>query len=585
MDIQKEQLGKKLSNDFMNQLSNIIDGNNVTLNEIKMINYEIDNFEVLLNIVWKFMLEYNDTKSAGGSYIGTRCNTINDLEYITNELEYKVKTDKNLRTGFITNFTELGREGILNATKKNLIKKFGKFSVKDTCHNCNGKCKVKCNSCGGHGTHRCSNCHGSGRVTKFRYDNYNKRQESYSAYCDNCNGRGNKNCSSCSGTREVSCLTCNGYGYFMIIRELNAITKPNYFVYSNSKLMNEELEKYLNKRKIEFLNETIYFEFYKHKSDYEDDEQFIYLGKSTILKQYFSVKIEEYTCYTFSNPPHAFIKPPIFDDLFVNEVELIKKEKKKAISKKKALELFNSYSKFPVLDKAIKDISINRKKDNENTSEYVIKSCQGYITQNCALVFSNYINKFMDKVSPSYSPFIWFFGLFFLSIIGVVYFEYLFEEQGTKVILESIITFIGVSFILMLIFYPLDLLLTWLKRRKIPSEYRQKLRYKEPLKLFSQGSFIILSVVLAYGILSNKNYLPKTNGMPQYILLKNLNDGCENFENNGLDICQKIGLNKVIIHFPLLNKIPIKYDELKYINKLRNTNIRDSFYLYNRNYK
>lgn len=583
MDSQKKELDKKLSIDLMNQLSNILDGNNVTLDEIKTINYETDYFVVELNIVWEFMIEYSETKIAGGSYIGEKCNTVDDIEDITEELEKKVKYNKNLRTKFINDFRGLGREAILKSNKKYPIKEFGDFSAKETCSNCNGKCKVTCNSCGGQGKHRCTNCYGSGRVTKFRYDNYNKRQESYSAYCDSCNGRGHKNCSSCSGNGKITCPTCSGYGYFMITREIDAITKPFYFVYSDSNLINEELEKFLNKRKIEFLNETIYFEFYKHKSDYEDEEQFVYLGNSVIIKEDFSVKEKEYTCYAFSNPPHVFIKPAIFDDLLENEIKLI--DEKKAISKKKALELFNNYSKLPVLDKAIKNISTNRKKDKEDTSNYVIKSCQGYITKNSATIIANHINKFMDKISPSYTPLIWILGLFLVFIIGIVFFEYSLEEKGTKIIFESISTFIFICLILALILYPIDLLLTLFKRRKIPSEYRQKLRYKEPLKLFTQGSFVILLFIFGYGLLSNENYLPRSNGVPQYILLKNLNDGCEIFENNGFDICEKTGLNRVIVDLPILKKTPIKYTELKYVNKLRNQIIRDSFYLYNRNLK
>lgn len=581
--MEEKQIGKKLSIDLIKQVSNILDGNNVTLDDIKIINYKTDYFEVELNIIWKFTIEYTENKSAGGTYIGIMCNSIEELEDITKELKYKVESDKNLRTEFIENFKELKRDAILKANKKYQIKEFGNFSAKKTCSNCNGKCKVKCNSCGGYGTHRCINCYGSGKVTKFRYDNYNKRQESYSAYCDSCNGRGHKNCSSCSGNGKISCPTCRGYGYFMITREIKAVTKPFYIVYSDSKFMNEELEKFLNKRKIEFLNETIYFEFYKHKSDYEDEEQFVYLGNSVIIKEDFNVKDKEYTCYAFSNPPHAFIKPSVFDDLLGNEIKLF--DEKKAINRKKALELFNIYSKLPVLDKAIKNISVNRKKDKEDTSNYVIESCQGYITKNSATIIANNINKFMDKISPTYTSSIWILGLFLLFIISIVFLQYSLEEKGTKAIDDSIIVFLILNLILMLTIYPLDLFLTWIKRKKIPSEYRQKLRYKEPIKLFNQGSFIILLFILTYGILSNKNYLPKTNGMPQYVFLKFLNDGCEISENNGFDICDKTGLNRVIIDLPILEKTPIKYTELKYINKLRNEMTKDSFYLFNRNLK
>jgi hypothetical protein len=77
----------------------------------------------------------------------------------------------------------------------------------------------------------------------------------------------------------------------------------------------------------------------------------------------------------------------------------------------------------------------------------------------------------MDKVSPSYSSLIWAIGLFLLSIINIVFFEYTFEKKRTSVIFEPL--FIIIIMIVALIIYPINLLIVYFKRRRIPLEYRQ----------------------------------------------------------------------------------------------------------------
>jgi len=583
----EKEYDKELSKNLIQYLSNIIDGNNATINDVKSIDYEVENITAELNIIWVFFGEYAESSKAGGSYIGESCNSIYELKNITNKLIEKAKFDKNLRIPFINTFKELERDGISKANKNYIIKDFGKFSTKETCHTCNGKCKITCNSCRGNGKHRCNYCSGTGS-TQTTYRNHMGKLIYTTTSCYYCSGRGNKACYSCSGSGKVRCDNCNGHGYFIITHDIVAKAKPEFIIKTDSKFANNDLEQFLKKKNLLFLNDTIDFKYINKNMNRNDDKEiFTYIGNSVIIKQNFSVHSKEYTCYAFSNPPISFIKPTIFNDLFINEIKFINnlESQKKYISTKEALNFFDSYSKLPALNEAMKEIANVRKKTKEDTTNLIIKATHGFISNNIASILSNHINKFMDKISPTYSPLIWVIGLLFSFIVTIVFFEYSVEEQGTKIIFDSIIKFVIMSFILIVIIYPLDLLLTLLKRMKIPTEYRQKLRYKEPLKLFTLGSFIILSLVLSYGILSNKNYVPKSNGMPQYIALKILNDGCEIFKDNNLDICEKIDFNKVITYFPVIHRIPIHSDEIKYINKLRREYTMDIFYLQNNKFK
>jgi len=547
--LQDEQFNQELSKDLMQKLINIIDGNHTTTEEIQSINYQVQPMKAQLEITWKFSGDHDDDKSVpGGSYIGIRCDSISDLKNITSQLYNQAAFDKKLRASFVQNFKELGRDGIPKANNTNIIYDFGKFSVKDTCHTCHGKGNVRCSSCGGSGKQSCSHCGGSGNVIEYRYNAREQRQESYSAYCPSCSGSGSKSCSSCSGNGYERCTKCDGYGYFMITRNIVAQAEPSYDVETESLLANEVLQRYLDRQSIHFLHQSIYFEPYVQEAREADEETFIYNGKSVVLQQVFSVKSKEYTCYALSNPPHPFVRPTIFDDLFADELEFLNSAigQKKHISKKKALEFFDTYSGQPVLDRAIKEVANVREKNNEDTTHLVFNACQGFISESAASTLSNHINKFMDKVSPSYSPLVWFIGEAVFLAISIIFFEYFFEVSGTNSILAPIISFLFVTLSIAGIVFPINLLVTWSKRRRIPIEYRQKLRHIEPFKFYMKIAFLIFVLSAGYGICAYQGYVPKTQGIPQQMLISNINNGCKLLKEQGYDVCQTSGLNKVI---------------------------------------
>lgn len=538
----------ELSKELINQLSNIIDGNHVNKDDLKPLNSEIYDVEALLLISWTFSSDYQESRIAGGSIIGEACSSIYELERVTDKLDDIAKFDRELRSEFIDVLKECGREGILKSNQQYLIKDFGHFSVEETCSSCNGNGKIRCTSCGGNGRQRCNYCSGSGRISQSRYNTNTRMYENYSTYCSSCGGSGNKRCSSCSGSGKVRCNSCHGHGYFVLTRHIQANTKPVFLVRTYTSIVNEELQEYLNNQTLSFIYNSIYFELSRLDSNARDNEIFIYKGDTIVLKQSFSIKSIEYICYALSNPPHPFIKPYIFDDLFFEELEYLdsKKGKNKYISKKRALAFFNDYSKLSVLDNAIKKISEVRKNSNENTSELVNDACQGYISEEAALKLSNHINKFMDKVSPAYSPFIWTFAVLVLSVIGFVFFEYHFEQNGTKNILEPLIFFTLITIILAIISYPLSLIITLFKRRHIPIEYRQKLRHKEIFKLYSKLAFGIFLLSLGYGILSNQKYLPKTNGIHQEFVIENVKISYKFLEEKGKELYYKFGIDNLL---------------------------------------
>jgi hypothetical protein len=49
--------------------------------------------------------------------------------------------------------------------------------------------------------------------------------------------------------------------------------------------------------------------------------------------------------------------------------------------------------------------------------------------------------------------------------------------------------------------------------------------------------------------------LPKTNGVPQYILFDSVNKGCIFFQEKDLDICQKIDLYEMISKLQIIQQM------------------------------
>ncbi len=289
-NIENENFRQDLSKDLIRQLSNIIDGNHVSRNDLKPIQFESDIFTAQFYIEWIFFSEYKDSRVAGGSYRGKRCNSISELENVTYQLDQRAKFDKELRTPFIQSLKKHGRTGILKSDQKYAINNFGEFSAQEVCQTCDGSCKTRCRSCGGNGKQRCSYCSGSGSVTQSRYNSNTRIYENYSSYCSNCGGSGNRNCSGCSGSGKVRCSNCQGHGYFIITRDIIAKAKPIYLLRTKSSLVNQELQDYLDNQSLNFIYRSIYFELHAQEASGDDKETFVYQGESVVSKQDFSVK-------------------------------------------------------------------------------------------------------------------------------------------------------------------------------------------------------------------------------------------------------------------------------------------------------
>ena len=231
-------------------------------------------------------------------------------------------------------------------------------------------------SCQGSGRNRCSECSGSGQRAEQvpQYDNYNQYQGMRTVYksCPYCSGYGFRTCGSCSGSGRRKCNECSGYGFFTRVREIQALAVPSYEVAADTRFAPQALSDLLARSGAEFCGEKIPFDLNGEQAG-EKTHGMSYVGISTAVMLPFGLKGKTYICHAFSNPPHPYVRPTVFDDLFADELAFLKTNLsgKRKLGKKDAAAFFSRYAGQPVLDDAMRKIADCRTAQDEDTGHAV----------------------------------------------------------------------------------------------------------------------------------------------------------------------------------------------------------------------
>ena len=561
-----------LADNLLLQIQNLANGNQATKDNVKKISSEIFPSNTALFVFWKFYGSYEDTTVKGNANAPIH---FGSDEYAfkkhTNELINLAKFDKDTRAEFITNLKKLDGDGIQFADNTQNLGSFKEFAYSYNCSNCGGSGKHRCGNCGGSGRNRCYECGGSGNVTATRsvYRNGEYVSETYYTNCYSCGGSGYKGCYSCGGSGRVTCDTCSGYGKFTDIRTVSIKAKPNVGVKTSSNKYSLEFDRFAETAKCSFLSEKIKFELSDFKNHDDDCELFIYNGDNVFTELNYQIFDKKYLGVGFSNPPFAFIKSKFFDDLFADEIKYLEKIGSDGkITTKEAYSFFNKYAGQPALDKSIKMIASIRKDKDEELSYAVTQSCDGYISNESAFHLSSMIKGILDKICPVYSWFIWFLGTLIFTIFSFIVAEQNFEHNFNSpfsAIFNIIVIFFIIAMIFGAILYIISSLVTLLKRRKIPKEYRQKMRNKEPFRK-----------MIIYGVIS-----AILGGLFGFFATKNLNLRLENMVNKFIsnsNVCDKLNSLNIKIkschnlspnnnYLQQYNKQISKTEKIKFIQK------------------
>lgn len=497
-----------LADNFVLQIQNLVDGNQVSRDDVEKIYSEVIDVNFDINVLWNFYGKTYENRTAGGSAVAEHFDYNQDrFEQHTQYLLEISQYDQNQRQDFISHIIEQQKQSLVLADSDQKIHDFPEFSYYETCSECSGKGKVRCSGCGGSGVNSCCACGGGGTqiATRTVYEYYNgqpqPRTQTYSKSCSGCGGSGRHTCGSCGGSGQITCKTCQGHGYFTTIRRVSLYAHPKYEIEFNTPAFEEEVSEFMKSlSKVgSFIVEKTDCELLGHKSSSQEYEIFSYHSATFLCSLEYKVLDKQYFGLAISNPPLPFIKANIFDDLFADEIAELKKIGYDGkITHKEAFGFFTKYLWQPVLERSLKDIAHYREAKNDNFTNVIMTHCDGYISSNSASYFSNMINNMLDKISPAYSIVTWLIGGIIFALITFFFAELIFESTIKYTPIFStimlLIIFVVSCFVVGITLSLLSSIVVFIKRRKIPKEYRQSMRNKEAY--YTMLKFSVLSLIL-----------------------------------------------------------------------------------------
>lgn len=518
----------QLSNDLLKYVQNVIDGNQVRGDELKLIDSQVEKFNLKIEVSWKFYAKWNDRRVAGGNksnnHFGYNEKGFDQHHSINLNT---AKSDKSIRYNFIQNIKNQQIQSLLNSSQKCTVQDLGTHSFIYDCGTCNGRGNVTCYLCRGSLNIQCDRCYGSGsiqeRYTIHDYKTNTVIPSTRWVSCGRCFGRGNITCTRCNGTGSESCSNCSGYGYFTFYRSTVAVAEPNATYTVNSNLYQEEILDFLLNQNYNFCLKKITFTAFESSSPYANVEKFIYYGNSWVTEITTDLRNTVYKTVAISNPPHPFLFPPIFDQLFKEEIAELQKIGTFAGKQQTqmAIKFFDHFKGQPVLDQSLKNIAKIRTSSDGDYSEAVRQACNYFISREASQDFSKAINVILDKVSPPYHNLTWLIWHFFTAIMAFFLVEFAVEHARIhgfwEMLLYGLYCIVGFYIfycISSLFIIVISSLINAYKRRNVPNVYRQKMRHKE---VFWESTLLgILAVFIggAYGLLALNNYAPKMNYQP-----------------------------------------------------------------------
>ena len=473
---------------FLKGLRNLVSGNQAKPEDLVEISHEIFDFEATATVTWEFYGKREESKIAGGQkeqiHFG---GDTRGYENHARECLLQARDSADLHEILLAELRQDAKEAVAKSGGTVRYYDFKPFSMSERCGNCGGdgqtRCgecggrgKKTCSSCGGRGRQSCSTCGGSGGVNRphtqynsdgstyvtYRYESCSSCGGSGSSTCYGCSGSGAVRCGGCGGSGYVQCAQCSGHGYFTTIANIGAYAKPSVNLRIKSRAYADELLDFLCARSCKFLSQTIPF-YQDEESGGEDSHLFSYVGSSAITRLNFILLGKEYEAVGFSNPPYAFIRPPFFDDLFADEISMLEKiDADGKITRREACIILKRESWQPA------------RGARNDAANAVIEACDGYVSRGAASKLGETMKKCLNKISPVYSPAVWFgLGSLFWLLALVFTAGFLGENLADRYIIAPIYTLIFLAVCAgtaWCVLAPLSALVTIFRRSSVPKE-------------------------------------------------------------------------------------------------------------------
>jgi len=546
--LQAGSVGAKIADLLHSNIANLIDGNHVRRDEVLSSGGRSCPCQLAYEVDWSFVPYTSNQQIAGDGAVSTHFGY--DERGYNAETARRCemgRTHKPIRHDFMSRVLAKGSDALQEVGQSVQIWNFGQHSVYAQCVNCRGKGRWQCGNCQGEGRCKCTSCadyqfprgrkmcpscSGRGTINTTRWidgqpvgcqDTCSSCGGLRHVPCFQCGGSGYVSCSGCNGSGVIVCNSCNGHGLFTYITSVTVQAEPTVRVTVRSELSQGALLDYLVKLPVSSAVWYLDFTQSGHQDAADDVWRVDYEVHTTVVELDIKLRGKTYTAAAVGDKALTFIKPPIFDDVFIEEITDLKKiwsGKKQSFSIYHARKFFYTYAGQPVLDAAMKSVASLKGKDRETPGLEVINACKGYISNGSAETLGKCISMLLDKVSPSNSIWAWVGVMTMPFLILFLGAQAWFEDKAPAGYVD-----IGVAWIILTVVAPslttlispiaamISAIVSFIRRRAIPPEYRQHGRNWQPFKRFVKVSIAVAWLGGGLGLLTHHGILPRWNNL------------------------------------------------------------------------
>ena len=522
--------GARIVDRLHHGIASLIDGNHVRGAEVLNAGGRSCPCHLVYQVDWKFVPSTSQSRVVGNGAVSTHFGyQRRDYDAETAHRCEVGRTHLPIRQGFMSKVLGTGGAALAEAGRPAAIWDFGQHSVHAQCGSCSGQGEVGCGACHRSGRVSCFHCHGIGSTQQTRWvpashGQGHGRHEVYQQTCYHCGASGRVRCGRCNGSGNLRCDPCAGHGFFTDIMSVTVQAQPHVRVTVTSALSQDPLCHYLLKLPVARVVHYLDFQQIGHQDVAADTWRVAYECHSTVVQLDLRLRAKTYMAAAVGDKALAFIRPPVFDDVFAEEITDLQKigsAGKKAFNNRRARQFFDTYAGQPALDAAMKSVAKLKGPERANPGAKVSDACDGYISGTAADLFGRGMISLLDKVSPPNSLWSW-------AGVMAVPFLVLFLGAQNWLELNAPSTWSGVALVWGLVALvavlvtalaspvaaTISAVVSAIRRRAVPPAYRQHGRNWQPFKRFAWASVAISSLGAGLGLLSHHDVVPKWNNLP-----------------------------------------------------------------------
>lgn len=523
-----ELVGAALGHQLHDQIGALIDGNHVDRSELTVAQRRCCEAHIVYDVDWTFESRVETFRRHGNAAVSQHFGY--DQAAYQSETAHRCevgRTHQPLREPFMAEIAAGGGAGLARADQAAKVWDFGQHSVHERCSSCSGNGEVSCSGCYGSGRTSCYHCHGAGSTTQTRWisrPNGGGHSETYQQPCYTCGSSGRVSCSGCGGSGRITCSACSGHGFFTDVANVTVRAVPRMHITVRSRLSNEALLAHLVRTSA--AGAAHYFEFAPCDRRQPDAQTWrvVYETHTAVVELDLALRSKTYLAAAAGPRVLAFVRPAIFDDLFVEEIADLQKVfagKKPSLQSRRARQFFETYAGQPVLDEAMKSVAKLRGNDRQSPGREVVRACDGYITAQASALLGRCMLALLDKVSPPHSVWSWFAVMLAPMALVALAAQNWMENHGPRLGWELALVALGWSVGGMLVATAaspvaalVSTVVSAVRRRAVPPAYRQHGRNWQPFGAFAWGFVGVALAGGTLGWLAHEGHVPRLDNLP-----------------------------------------------------------------------